>query len=232
MGSSNSKAKRQCLSPFWKPAAIRRVPVQALHGESSSVIPRLGLTKPDIRFLSGARVLDTHIYAPKSYPFDLIAPITVMWRPMPHVARSTSSNGTESIAQTGELSAKRKEGKKANRVDKEKAPIQPSTMGQSGPDLERTVWVRVHPAAFDDVWGTLQAAASHAVNGASNSAPGESENEAVKLADLRGQLNVFEIMGPKANQVIKGALSPIGDDERDDFRKVIILQIICSVSTN
>ncbi len=41
------------------------------------------------------------------------------------------------------------------------------------------------------------------------------------MADLREHLNVYEIMGPKASQIIKGALKPV-DDKREDFRKVCV----------
>lgn len=41
------------------------------------------------------------------------------------------------------------------------------------------------------------------------------------MADLREHFNVFEIMGPKSSQVIKGALRPV-DDQRGEFRKVCL----------
>jgi ribonuclease P/MRP protein subunit POP1 len=43
----------------------------------------------------------------------------------------------------------------------------------------------------------------------------------VEIADLRGSVNTFEIMGTKASQVIKGALSSVGDDDRQEFKKVL-----------
>lgn len=50
------------------------------------------------------------------------------------------------------------------------------------------------------------------------------------MADLREQFNVFEIMGPKASQVLKGALKP-ADDKREDFKKVCVLRRRMSSST-
>ena len=41
----------------------------------------------------------------------------------------------------------------------------------------------------------------------------------VEIADLREHFNIFEIVGPKSSQVIKGALKPV-DDKRADFKKV------------
>lgn len=42
----------------------------------------------------------------------------------------------------------------------------------------------------------------------------------VEIADLRECLNVFEIMGAKSSQVIKGALRPVADDKRQELKKV------------
>jgi len=42
----------------------------------------------------------------------------------------------------------------------------------------------------------------------------------VEIADLRGQINVFEIMGPKSSQVLRGALNPVLQDQRKDFTQV------------
>ena len=42
----------------------------------------------------------------------------------------------------------------------------------------------------------------------------------VDVVDLRGQFNVFEIMGPKASNVVKGVLTPSSSEQREEFRKV------------
>ena len=41
----------------------------------------------------------------------------------------------------------------------------------------------------------------------------------MEIADLRGEVNIFEIMGPQANQVLRGALRavPRGEGEFDQF---------------
>jgi len=71
---------------------------------------------------------------------------------------------------------------------------------------------------FDDVFAALQESASLVL---------EAEKQRhkdvfaeVEMADLRGSVNVFEIMGPKASQVIKGALSPVADEDRQEFKTV------------
>ncbi|KAG0698380.1 ribonucleases P/MRP protein subunit POP1-domain-containing protein [Suillus ampliporus] len=150
------------------------------------------------RSMSGARVLETDLYKQGSYPFDLIAPVTIMWRPLPAGNTSASTK-----APSAEGSSKRK------RKGKDKQNI-PANAG-------RAIWVRSHPAVFDDVFEALQKSASLVL---------EAEKQRhkdvyveVEIADLRGSVNVFEIMGPKASQVIKGALSPVGDDDRQEFKK-------------
>jgi ribonuclease P/MRP protein subunit POP1 len=86
----------------------------------------------------------------------------------------------------------------------------------------RIVWIRVHPVAFDDVFKALQEAASLTLSDVNR----QGQEAEIELADLRGQLNVFEITGPKANQVIKGSLSPVGEDQRGEFKKVTRLPIV------
>lgn len=62
----------------------------------------------------------------------------------------------------------------------------------------RRLWIRVHPAMFNDVYGAITQSAEVC----SISSP-DSE---IELSDLRGDLCAFEIMGPKAIKVLKGVL--------------------------
>ncbi|KZW00420.1 POP1-domain-containing protein [Exidia glandulosa HHB12029] len=74
----------------------------------------------------------------------------------------------------------------------------------------RTIWVRVHPAAFDEVWAALTTAAGYALEG--------TQGQTVELADLRDELVSFELVGPKGSRVLKGALQPTStSSEREDF---------------
>lgn len=152
--------------------------------------------------MSGARVLETDIYKPGSYPFDLIAPVTIVWCPLP---AGNAPAPMKAPLPEGSSKLKRKE------KEKQSADATPQS-------LARIVWVRLHPAAFDDAFEALQKSASLAL---------EAEKQRhkdvyaeIEIADLRGSVNVFEIMGPKASQVIKGALSPVADDDRQEFKKV------------
>ncbi|EKM79429.1 hypothetical protein AGABI1DRAFT_74463 [Agaricus bisporus var. burnettii JB137-S8] len=79
----------------------------------------------------------------------------------------------------------------------------------------RNLWLRVHPAIFEDVTVELKKAVSRALD---RPRPPPEEFE-VEIADLRGQVNAFEIMGPKSNQVLRGALDPISKDDRNVFKQ-------------
>jgi len=152
--------------------------------------------------MSGARVLETDLYKPGSYPFDLIAPVTIMWRPLPVANTLEPTN-----APPAQGSSKRKR-KGKNNV--------PANTAQQSPT--RTVWVRSHPAVFDDIFAAFQGSASLVLE--AEKQRHKDEYAEVEIADLRGSVNAFEIMGPKASQVIKGALSSVIDDDRQEFRKV------------
>lgn len=192
------------------------------------------LTLLSPRFLTGARIAESYIYKAGSYPFDLIAPITVIWKPVeranvpvqPGPTASTEpaqgTNGTQAAA-----GAKKK---RRNKKNKGKAPetqpievIQPTQLPSAtqSSDEVRIVWIRSHPAVFEEVFSTLQNAASLALVSLKKAFPTEDvEKFEVEIADLRESINVFEIMGPKSNQVLKGALTPVGEDKREEFKKV------------
>jgi ribonuclease P/MRP protein subunit POP1 len=159
------------------------------------------------------RVLETHLYAPERYPFDLIAPVSIIWKPLQSDLLPTK----DPSRQTSPGKGKKKEKGKEN-GDKE--GIQEPSGSLPVAEISRTVWIRVHPAAFSEVFAALRNAASLTLDAVSRNSKENRPSEDIELADLRGQLNVFEIMGPKSNQVLKGALSPIGNDKRDDFKKV------------
>jgi len=99
----------------------------------------------------------------------------------------------------------------------------PQGKGKSkGSDLDvRTVWIRSHPVVFEEVFSALQTSASVTLEVIKqSSSTTQSPSAEVEIADLREQVNVFEIMGPKSNQVLKGALTPVGEDKREEFKKV------------
>lgn len=184
------------------------------------------------------------------YPLGLIAPVTVHWKPLPlseqkEIIPATSSSKPTQLKTTDAepaTDAKRKakpktkgngKGKGKANAPEEETPVEPTS---APPDIVvRTVWVYVHPSAFDDVFAAVQTSASLVLeqlkksSATAASAPTDADvgmsteqekTYEVEIADLREEVNVFEIMGPKASQVIKGALSPVQQDQRPEFRRV------------
>lgn len=161
--------------------------------------------------MTGARAIETHIYGYNTYPDQLLTPATILW----HAEAVTSS---ASKAQTSADDGSTSKGK-----GKEKATATTS----SDPEHKiRTVWIRVHPAATAEAHRALRHAASFALDTVKQTG----RTVEVEIADLREQFNVFEIMGPKASQVLKGALKPV-DDNREDSKKVCVMRGCMSSST-
>lgn len=84
--------------------------------------------------------------------------------------------------------------------------------------LERTIWIWAHPSVFDQAFVELRTAASFALEAAKQAGIPSDKAYEVQIANLREQVNVFEIMGPKSSQVIKGALKPVLEDARDELK--------------
>ncbi|RXW24492.1 hypothetical protein EST38_g1333 [Candolleomyces aberdarensis] len=137
------------------------------------------------RLTSGSRTHETHIYEPGKYPFGLICPISVIWKP---ISESLKGKETESNSPTA----------------------------ASASSVERTVWIRFHPVVHSQVLSALQTAGSQYL--AKKKAEGN-EGIQLEICDLKDQINVFEIMGPQASQVIRGALSAVPGDSRPEFRQ-------------
>ncbi|KAH0586339.1 hypothetical protein H2248_007583 [Termitomyces sp. 'cryptogamus'] len=165
------------------------------------------------RYSSGSRALETYIYKSGSYPFGLISPITVIWKPLPLNSPSVIDEENKQVPDpvfADQSSSKRKRESKGKEKEKENSTL---------PDSEtpRVVWIISHPSAYQDVLSSIRTSASLTLEAFRR----EDENKEVEIeiGDLRGQVNIFEIMGPKSNQVLKGALSPISQDKREDFKK-------------
>lgn len=178
------------------------------------------------RYSGGSRSFETHIYEPGSYPFDLIGPTTVIWQPLTNNTLSTdepteddASGGDESDMGTSKLAKKAPEPLSRPPKRKRKGKAKESTM-EATPDTIRVVWLRCHPSIHDGVFSSLQTAVALTLEAEKRTTP--EINIEVEMADLRGQINAFEIMGPKASQVLKGALTPVPQDQREDFGKVSI----------
>jgi ribonuclease P/MRP protein subunit POP1 len=153
-------------------------------------------------YLTGARRMDTHIYKTSTYPFGLIAPISLIWKPLPQ--------SKPEAKKSGEPSKKEKGKKKAISSD---SPI------QFDDEIPRTVWLQCHPSGYETIFSALQDAASTILHEMKRANQGSSA--AVEIVDLRERFNVFDIVGPKASQVVRGALSPIPQElsDRKEFNK-------------
>lgn len=177
--------------------------------------PFLRLT-PNFRFSVGSRALETHIYNPGSYPFDLIAPITIIWKPLALIPPMTEDLGDAQDLRNSGSESQKNAGKR-----KRKGKGKGKGSAQTDSNISRVVWLRSHPSVFNEVFSSLQLAASSVLDAAKRRMGEEERDIDVEIADLRGQINVFEIMGPKSSQVLKGALNPVPQDQRKDFTQVI-----------
>ncbi|KAH0832347.1 hypothetical protein J3R83DRAFT_13363 [Lanmaoa asiatica] len=162
--------------------------------------------------MTGGRAYETHVYKHASYPFALLGPMAIIWQPLS--PEDSSSHTPEPLARPG----RGKDKGKGKGKGKEK-----QTDDNASPELNigpRVIWIRCHPAIFEEVFESLQTSASHVLEQSKKKDP--QVHAEIEIADLRGYLNAFEIMGPKSSQVIKGALSPVGNDDRKDVKKVRI----------
>ncbi|KAG8214891.1 hypothetical protein J3R82DRAFT_10062 [Butyriboletus roseoflavus] len=164
---------------------------------------------PMTRYITGGRACDTHVYKHASYPFALLGPMMIIWQPSS--PEGNSSRIPEPPARPGKEKGKGKgKGKgKEKQVDDSASP-EPNVS-------PRVVWVRCHPAIFEDVFESLQTSASYVLEQSKKKDP--QVHVEIEIVDLRGCINAFEIMGPKSSQVIKGALSPVEMDDRKDVKK-------------
>jgi ribonuclease P/MRP protein subunit POP1 len=62
----------------------------------------------------------------------------------------------------------------------------------------RTLWIRTHPAALKSAIASLKSAHQQF-----------SANDQLDIADLSGDVNAFELVGPRTSQVIHGAFHPV-----------------------
>lgn len=128
-----------------------------------------------MRYLTGSRACEVLLYVPNSYPYDLIGPVTILWRPVD----SLDSNGPA--------------------------------------HSPRIVWVICHPSIFESAFRSLTISSSFAVEASESD---DERRKKVEVVDLRGKFNIFELMGPKSSQVIKGALTPVPGDDREELNQV------------
>ena len=186
------------------------------------------------RYTSGSRVCETHMYKMDRYPFDHIGPVTVIWKPSnpdPPVSRKKKTKSkkekTEDTKGKGETDAADSESKqevtdKSN--DKGKGKSKSSETSDQGPEpvSGRVLWIRCHALLYEEAFGALYDAINAVIAeiDSESQSPKKEPPATIEMIDLRNQFNIFDFMGPKTSQVIKGALSPINADNRPEFRAV------------
>lgn len=111
------------------------------------------------RYESGARAAQTTLYHDQVYPYGLIGPAEVIWRP------------------------------------------------EEDHLTERTIWLRIHPSIHAETTNLLEsllaAAAGQSSVASTSTAPRQS---AIRMTDLRDQIDSFEIMGPKSTSILRRIL--------------------------
>lgn len=80
-------------------------------------------------------------------------------------------------------------------------------------DDTRTVWARVHPSIFDEVWETMTTAITDNSN----------EFGALLVHDLRDSLESFEITGPLAGQILSRSLRVCNSEPSEKKRALLSL---------
>lgn len=144
------------------------------------------------RYLSGTRTFETHIYKRNAYPYDLITPLTVIWKPQSQSSTDKKGKGKE---------------------------VMGASAIQSKPSDIRSVWLRFHPSVHTTVLDILKEAASYTLAEHKRSHEDSPETK-VDIINLQGRFNVFEIMGPRSSQVIHGCLTPDRSEDRAEFSQV------------
>ncbi|KAL1662437.1 ribonucleases P/MRP protein subunit POP1-domain-containing protein [Schizophyllum commune] len=152
------------------------------------------------RFADGSRAFNTYIYEFQTYPLALVSPASIIWQPRNSIPQKPANK-----------SQGKGKGKAATTVGGTSTPTNPAAE-------KRTLWLRCHADAFKWVFQILQRSVTFALDTYNKAHPDEPSQD-VEIADLRGELNIFEIMGPQANQVLRGALRavPRGEGEFDQF---------------
>jgi ribonuclease P/MRP protein subunit POP1 len=108
------------------------------------------------RYESGARAAQATLYHDQVFPYGLIGPVEIIWRP-------------------------------------EEEHL-----------TERTIWLRIHPSIHAETISLLETLLAVPSGEASTSTAPQQLN--IRMTDLRGQIDSFEIMGPKSARILRRIL--------------------------
>ncbi|KAF9475642.1 POP1-domain-containing protein [Pholiota conissans] len=140
------------------------------------------------RYLSGARMIETHAYKRNAYPYELVAPLALIWRPQSQLLNYENGKGKKNAG---------------------------TPLPSKSSDI-RSILLRFHPLAHATMLDILKESASYVLETYKRSHQGRQETR-LEITDVTGHFNVFEIMGPKSSQVLHGCLSPVHSVGRTDF---------------
>jgi ribonuclease P/MRP protein subunit POP1 len=133
------------------------------------------------RYETGGRMAEVTLHRYREWPAGMIGPAEILWRPQQTPSTSDRKGKRKQVGNPVEDSAKK-----------------------------RHLWIRIHPAIFDETHKTLvKAISSYYQRREARSADGDI---GVEMKDLRGTMNSFEIMGPRAVQILEGILDPCRTD--------------------
>lgn len=164
-----------------------------------------------VRVSSGARRCDTHIYACGAYPLGLLGPVTILWQSGP------------------DAGAKHSETKPANKKAKRQHATRAAMSGDPPErlDLIRTVWIRSHPAMFEQVQDAVQTAVAKIlaeINRHADPPTSEQPAETIEIRDLKDEMNAFDLIGPQSTAILQGVLNLVKDHGINSREKIDVSQ--------
>lgn len=145
---------------------IRGIQTDIVNCLSQLTCPETGLTFGAQMFLSGQHHGEVMLYHKASFPYGAITKVQFLWRCIPTSSSSADAGMVESKASSSQ-----------NTIESE--------------GVTRTLWVWVHPSAFQEVLAAISSVV---------------EKELVEVKDLRGELVRFRLSGPQANAVVTDGL--------------------------
>jgi hypothetical protein len=130
------------------------------------------------RYESGARSSHVTLYHDQTFPYGLIGPVEIIWRP-----------------EEDHLS-------------------------------ERTIWIRTHPSVHAEIVEVLESLVSSSGRSDEASTSTSSHVSAVKISDLRNQIDSFEIMGPKSARILRRILRLSKTEGKDKAKVSLYLHVV------
>lgn len=78
--------------------------------------------------------------------------------------------------------------------------------------VEKMIWIRLHPSIFQEAWSAIRSALLTSSNEGDPPISWDDGESSVRMRDLRGDVDTFEIMGPLAGNVLRRVLRLCKDE--------------------